>query len=144
MGLDEIQAVSRPRAQAHPSLGLALCTLLLALGTTHASADTSTVSSRYRRDSLGINDDRTDLTWLSNETRVGLLQFGLHAARSTSDELSGLAPGARWTSMGGGMGWIGRWSRPYRPRAWFSGDAWNHFGIVLTVRYATTFARSIQ
>ena len=35
-------------------------------------------------------------------------------------------------------------SRPYRPRAWFSQDAWNHFGIVLTVRYATTSSRSIQ
>lgn len=95
-------------APPHPCLVLAFVTLALVLCKTQASADASTVSSRYGRDSLGITDDRTDLTWLSSEASVGLLQLGLHATHATAAELSGLPPGARWTSTGGGVGWIAR------------------------------------
>lgn len=28
-------------------------------------------------------------------------------------------------------------SRPYAPRAWFTGDAWNSYGLTLTLRFAT-------
>ena len=87
---------------------LASVVLVLGFCQTPASADTSTVSSRYGRDNLGITDDRTDLNWLSNESSAGLLQIGLHATRAAAAELNGLPPDARWTSMGGGMGWIVR------------------------------------
>ena len=100
----------------HPRLVLAFLALALEVSKTQASADTGTVSSRYGRDSLGITDDRMDLEWLSSEARVGLLQVSLHATHAAAAELNGLPPGARWTSTGGGMGWIVRFG-PLESRA---------------------------
>ena len=86
------------------AMGVGICASLVVAS--HARAAMGIATATYGRDNLGIYGERTDMKWFRNETDWGLLQTVLHATRAGGADLAAIPSGDRWTSAGGGLGWV--------------------------------------